>query len=159
MTVPTRELMLKAFETGTLIPPFNIAYLPMMEPVMRALRDSRTFALIQVARLEWEKFEAGGLRPVRDEYEKVKDERFTRLHLDHVPVLEEDGLRVDFEPTIAEALRPGYGSVMVDDSRLALEGSIAATAKVAPNGPLRGSSRGSGVGSGPGPRGRPAAAL
>jgi len=130
MTVPTRELMLKAFETGTVIPAFNIPYLPMMEPVVRALRDSRTFALIQVARLEWEKFGAGGLRPVRDEYEKVKDERFTRLHLDHVPVLDEDGLCVDFEPIIAEALRLGYESVMVDGSRLALEGNIAATARV-----------------------------
>lgn len=130
MALTTRELMLNAFEAGTMIPAFNIPYLPMMEPVVRALGDTGAFGLIQAARPDWEKFDAEGLGPVRDEYEKVKDERFTRLHLDHVPVIDEDGLRVDYAGIIAEALRLGYESVMVDGSRLPLEGNIAATAQV-----------------------------
>jgi ketose-bisphosphate aldolase len=123
--------MLNAFAARTVIPAFNIPYLPMMEPVVRALRDTRTFGLIQVARLEWEKFEAGGPAQIRDEYERLKDERYTRLHLDHVPVVDEDGMRVDYAAIIQEAIELGYGSVMVDGSRLPLEQNIAATKEVA----------------------------
>jgi ketose-bisphosphate aldolase len=112
------------------IPAFNIPYLPMMEPVVAALRASRTFGLIAVARLEWLKFEAGGLKAIRDEYQRVNDERFTRLHLDHVPVIDEDNLPVDYESVIREAIDLGYGSVMVDGSRLSLEDNIDATRRI-----------------------------
>ena len=131
MPLATQDLMLRAFKAGTVIPAFNIPHMPMMEPIARALRDTGAFGLIQVARLEWEKFQSKGLRPIRDEYEKHRDKRFTRLHLDHVPVIDEDGLEVDFTAIIAEALELGYESVMVDASRLPLEGNMAATAKVA----------------------------
>ena len=57
----TRELMLAALRAETAIPGFNIPYLPMMEPVIRALRDTRSVGLITVARLEWEKFESRSL--------------------------------------------------------------------------------------------------
>src|ERR1019366_3941033 len=60
------------------VPAFNIPYLPMMEPVVAALRASRVFGLIAVARLEWIKFEARSLQAVYDEYQRVKDDRFTR---------------------------------------------------------------------------------
>ena len=122
--------MLKAWKEQILIPAFNIPYIPMMTPVVRALEQTDTFGLIQVARPEWEKFEAKSLRAIRDEYKSVKNERYTRLHLDHVPVIDEDGLRVDFEAIIAEAIELGYESVMVDGSCLELDENIAATAKV-----------------------------
>jgi len=125
------DLVLKACERHTLVPAFNVPYIPMMAPIVRALEKTNTFGLIQVARPEWEKFEAKSLRAIRDEYEKVKNERFIRLHLDHVPVIDEDGLRVDFESIIAEAIDLGYESVMVDGSRLELDENIAATARVA----------------------------
>ena len=130
MKPKTQELMLAAWRAGKVIPAFNIPYLPIMEAVVCALRDTNTFGLVQVARPEWEKFEARSLRAVREEYERVKDERYTRLHLDHVPVLDEDGLAVDFEAIIAEAISLGYESVMVDGSRLGLEENIEATRKV-----------------------------
>jgi fructose-bisphosphate aldolase, class II len=123
----TRDIVHNAWKAGTVVPGFNIPYLPMMEPVVRALRDTRCFGLVMVARLEWVKFEARSPRAVRDEYERVKDERFTRLHLDHVPVVDEDGKRVDFEAVFTEALGLGYQSVMVDGSRLPLEENIVAT--------------------------------
>jgi ketose-bisphosphate aldolase len=126
----TQELMLAAWRAGKVIPAFNIPYLPIMKAVVCALRDTNTFGLVQVARPEWEKFEARSLRAVREEYERVKDERYTRLHLDHVPVLDEDGLGVDFEAIIAEAISLGYESVMVDGSRLGLEENIETTRKV-----------------------------
>jgi len=121
--------MLNAAKAGKVVPAFNIPYLPVMAPVVEALRDTQAFGLVQVARLECIKFEAGSLRAVRDEYERVKDERYTRLHLDHCPVIDEDDLRVDFEPIIAEAVELGYDSVMIDGSRLPLDENIAATAK------------------------------
>jgi len=131
MKPSTRDIVLKAWKMGKLVPAFNIPYLPMMAPIVEALRQTSSFGLIQVARLEWEKFQAKSLKAIRDEYEKVKDECYTRLHLDHVPVVDEDGLGVDFEPIIAEAIELGYESVMVDGSRLELEENIASTSRVA----------------------------
>ena len=126
----TAELVRRARKIGTVIPGFNIPYLPMMEPVVRALRETNSFGLIMVARLEWEKFESGSLEAVRDEYERMKDLDHTRLHLDHVPVIDEDDLRVDYLEIIERAVRTGYGSVMVDGSRLPLEGNIDCTKEV-----------------------------
>lgn len=126
----TGALMTAALQTGTAIPAFNIPYHGMMAPVVRALRDSRTVGLITVARLEWEKFHAGSLEAIRDLYEQVKDERFTRLHLDHCPVVDEDHLEVDYMEVIGRALAAGYRSVMVDGSRLALAENIAVTRRV-----------------------------
>lgn len=126
----TADLVHRALKTGTVIPGFNIPYLPMMEPVVRALRDTNSFGLIMVARLEWVKFESGSLEAIRDEYERVKDLDHTRLHLDHVPVIDEDDLRVDYKEIVRRAVRAGYGSVMVDGSRLPLEGNIDCTKAV-----------------------------
>ncbi len=127
----TKEIVNRAWKKGIVIPGFNIPYLPMMEPVVRALRDTNSFGLIMVARLEWIKFESGSLKDIRDEYEKVKDENHTRLHLDHVPVIDEDDLLVDYEAVIKEAIELGYESVMVDGSRLGLDENIACTKKIA----------------------------
>ncbi len=123
-------LMKRAMSAGTAIPGFNIPYLPMMEPVVCALRDTGCFGLIMVARLEWEKFDAGGLLPVYEEYQRVKDERYTRLHLDHVPVIDEDLLPVPYETILREAVEMGYDSVMVDGSRLPLAENMAATRRI-----------------------------
>lgn len=114
----------------TVIPAFNVPYLPMMEPVVAALRDTDCFGMISVARLEWIKFEARSLRAVQEEYKRVGDGRYTWLHLDHIPVIDEDNLRVDFEAEIREAIELGYQSVMVDGSRLPLEENIQATRKI-----------------------------
>ncbi len=112
------------------VPGFNIPYLPMMEPVVRALYDTGTFGLIMVARLEWMKFKSGSMKAVRDEYKKLKDLRFTRLHLDHVPVIDEDNLLTEFENIISEAIELGYDSVMIDGSRLSLEENIEKTSRI-----------------------------
>ncbi|MFH1904229.1 MAG: class II fructose-bisphosphate aldolase [bacterium] len=124
------ELIINAWKAKTVIPAFNIPYLPMMEPVIKVLRDTECFAFIAVARLEWEKFEAGGLKEIFKEYQRIKDEKYTRLHLDHIPVIDEDGLQVEYESVIKQALQIGYQSVMVDGSRLSLAENIKATKKV-----------------------------
>ncbi|TAN36078.1 MAG: class II fructose-bisphosphate aldolase [Verrucomicrobia bacterium] len=126
----TRELVERARRAGIVIPAFNIPYLPMIEPVVRALQDERSFGLVMVARLEWEKFESRSLEAIRDEYEKFKLSGHTRLHLDHVPVIDEDNLQVDYVEIIGRAIRAGYESVMVDGSRLPLAENIACTAKI-----------------------------
>jgi len=124
------EIMLAAWKKGIVIPAFNIPYVPILEPIIRAMQDTQCFGMIAVARCEWEKFSAGSMRTIYDEYQRIKDERFTRLHLDHVPVIDEDGKRVAYEEIIADALSLGYESVMVDGSRLALDENIAATKKI-----------------------------
>ena len=132
--VPSRRdtgaLVRRAWEAHVVVPAFNIPYLPMMEPVVRALRDARCFGLVAVSRPEWVKFKAGSPRAVRDEYVRTRDERFTRLHLDHVPVIDEDNLRVDAEAILREAVALGYASVMVDGSRLPLAENIAVTRRI-----------------------------
>jgi ketose-bisphosphate aldolase len=126
----SNEIIHNAWKVGTVIPAFNIPYVQMMEPIVRALSDTKCFGFITVARLEWVKFGAGGLKPIYDEYQRLKDEPYTRLHLDHVPVIDEDNQLVDYEMIIAEALDIGYESVMIDGSRLPLDENIAATKKV-----------------------------
>jgi ketose-bisphosphate aldolase len=123
----TQQLIERACRTGTVIPAFNIPYLPMVEPVVRAIRDTNSVGLVTAARLEWEKFETGSLEALRDEYRACKLPGHTRLHLDHVPVIDEDDLRVDYLEIIGRAIAAGYESVMVDGSRLSLAENIACT--------------------------------
>ncbi len=125
-----QKLMLRTAAARTAIPGFNIPYLPMMAPVVNALRDTHCFGLIMVARLEWTKFAAGGLQQVFNTYQNVKDERYTRLHLDHVPVIDEDQLPVEYDTILREAVEIGYDSVMVDGSRLSFSENIAATRSI-----------------------------
>jgi len=125
------SIMRNAYRAGVAVPAFNIPYLPMMAPVIRAVVDQDCFALIEVARLEWTKFEAGGPAAVMAEFQKWPAPAHVRLHLDHVPVIDEDGLAVDFRSIISEAISLGYHSVMVDGSRLSLADNIAATREVA----------------------------
>ncbi len=126
----TNEIIHNALEAGCTIPAFNVPYLPMVQPVIRAVVDQDAFALIAVARLEWIKFEAGGLVAVMEEFMKWNEPDYVRLHLDHVPVIDEDNLEVGYLPIIRQAIELGYQSVMVDGSRLDLEGNIAATRQV-----------------------------
>jgi len=126
----TDHLIKAARQRGTVVPAFNIPYLPMLEPTVQALRDTGCFGLIMVARLEWVKFAARSLEAVAEEYWRIGDRQFTRLHLDHVPVIDEDQLRVDFVGEITRALAAGYESVMVDGSRLPMDENIAATRQI-----------------------------
>ena len=121
------EILQTAQKAGFAIPAFNIPYLPMMAPVIRAVVDLDAFALIAVARLEWVKFEARSAAAVMQEFRKWHDPDHVRIHLDHVPVLDEDDLMVDYLPIIQNAIELGYGSVMVDGSRLPLEDNIGTT--------------------------------
>ncbi len=125
----TGAIVRRAFEQGLVVPAFNVPYLPMIEPVVRAIADCESFGLIETARLEWYKFEGEGLGPVKQEYDKWARPE-VRLHLDHVPVIDEDDQHVDYRTIIEEALSLGYDSVMVDGSRLSLEDNIEVTREV-----------------------------
>ena len=120
-----------ALAAGTAVPAFNVPYLPMVEPVVRAVVELDSFALIETARLEWTKFEAGSAAAVAAEFGRFPAPDHVRLHLDHVPVIDEDDMRVDYLADIREAISLGYQSVMVDGSRLPLDENIAATRQVA----------------------------
>ena len=60
------QIVKNAFAAGVAIPSFNIPYLPMLKPVVRAVVDQDSFAFISVARLEWIKFESGSVQAVRE---------------------------------------------------------------------------------------------
>jgi len=126
----TGSIMNNARRIGVAIPAFNVPYLPMVEPVIRAVADQDSFALVEVARLEWVKFESKSLAAVAKEFAKWGRPEYVRLHLDHVPVVDEDNQRVNYLAIMREALALGYQSVMVDGSRLKLEDNIKATRQV-----------------------------
>lgn len=123
----TARCMQAARDHGTAIPAFNIPYLPMIAPVLEALKDTETFGFIAVARLEWVKFKSGSLQAVAEEYRRLGPQPWTRLHLDHIPVVDEDGHQVDALALLREAVECGYDSVMIDASRLPLSENIAWT--------------------------------
>jgi ketose-bisphosphate aldolase len=126
-----KETILLARKKETVIPAFNIPYLPMMEPVAQAVKDENSVAIIHVARVEWEKFSAKNLEAVAEEYRKFEKNGYTLLGLDHVPAIDEDLKKVDYISIIRRAIDAGYQSVMIDGSRLDLAGNIAATKEVA----------------------------
>jgi fructose-bisphosphate aldolase class II len=130
--VPELKVIVQnALKAGVALPAFNIPYLPMLEPVVRAVVDQNSFALIETARLEWIKFEAGGPEVIAKEFFRWQVPDHVRLHLDHVPVIDEDSQRVDYLDVIQQAIGLGYHSVMVDGSRLSLTENISATRQVA----------------------------
>ena len=120
-------ILRNAYNAGLTVPAFNVPYLPMVEPVVRAVADAGSFAFIASARLEWYKFEAKSAQAVKEEFDKWFRPECIRLHLDHVPVIDEDNVRIDFLDVIQGAVDLGFNSVMVDGSRLSLEENIAAT--------------------------------
>ncbi len=124
------EIMKKACADGILIPALNIAHLPMTEPIIKAAADTDTFVLIEAARADWNNFGAGSIKEVYQEYIKYQDSNYTRLHLDHIPVIDESNVRLDYMAFIKEAIELGYDSVMIDGSRLPLEENIMATKEV-----------------------------
>lgn len=124
------RVMNAAASAGIPVPAFNVPYLPMIEAVCEALIKHRTFGIVEVARLELVKFEARSLADVAALYRQFALPPYMALHLDHTPVIDEDGLEVDWRSLISEALELGYDSVMIDGSRLPLEDNIAATAEV-----------------------------
>jgi len=122
-----RVIVQRGYKAGVAIPAFNVPYLPMIKPIIQAVVDQDSFALIETARLEWAKFEAGSPKAVLDEFTRWQNLDHVRLHLDHIPVIDEDGLEVDYLFILQEAIELGYHAVMVDGSRLPLEANIAAT--------------------------------
>ena len=124
------QIVQKACQLGLAIPAFNVPYLPMIEPVVRAVVDADSFAMVECARLEWLKFEAKNSGAVAQEFFRWENPRHVSLHLDHIPVIDEDDQQVDFYPIFEKALAQGYHSVMIDGSRLNLQGNIAATRQI-----------------------------
>jgi fructose-bisphosphate aldolase class II len=127
---PTARIVENAWKAGLLVPAFNIPYLPMVEPVIRAVVEEDVFALLEVARVEWRKFGSRSMAAVYREFHKHADQAYVRLHLDHIPVIDEDGRRIDPLDIIREAIELGFDSVMVDGSRLDLEENIRETRRV-----------------------------
>ena len=124
------EVMRRAAERGVVVPAFNIAYLPMMAPVAETLKRLGVFGLAEVALPDVKVFGAGSFEAVAEAYRRDADAEFVGLHLDHVPVIDEKGQRVDWERLIRQGLDAGYESVMLDGSRLELEENIGAAARV-----------------------------
>ncbi|NSW53784.1 MAG: class II fructose-bisphosphate aldolase [Anaerolineae bacterium] len=121
------DVVRRAWKAGFAIPAFNVPYLPMIEPVIRAVVDADSFAMVETARLEWIKFEARGPEAVAAEFHHWHNPRHISLHLDHIPVIDEDNCQVEFLPILRQAVMLGYHSIMVDGSRLSLDENIRAT--------------------------------
>ena len=126
-----KDAVLRARRYGTVIPAFNIPFLPMVKPIVQAVTDDNSVAMIQVARVEWEKFGSESLEAVAKEYQKYMNPRHMLLHLDHIPTVDEDLREVDYLPLIKRGVLAGYQSLMLDASRMKLEDNIAASRRAA----------------------------
>lgn len=124
------DIVLKAYHTHLAILAFNVPYLPMVKPVVEAVRDQDAVGMITTARLEWIKFQSRNLTAVAEEYNRWKKPEHVWLHLDHIPVMDEDNLTVDYLPLIQQAITLGYQSVMIDGSRLKFNENVEATQRV-----------------------------
>ncbi len=125
------KIISRARELGIALPAFNIPFPPMMKPVVSAVADEDSFALVEVARIEWLTFEIQGPDRFMEEYRKCADPGHVRTHLDHIPVVDEEGHAVDYLPIIRKAIQLGFDSVMIDGSHQGLEENIAATKQIA----------------------------
>jgi len=119
-----------AAANGIVAPAFNVFYLPVVKAICDALVRHDTFGLVEVSRIEIEKFGIPSVTAAEEEYRRNADPRVTALHLDHIPAIDEDGLDVDWRPLIEEGIESGYDSVMIDGSRLPFEENLAVTAEV-----------------------------
>ena len=87
---------------GIVIPAFNIPYLPMAKAVCDGLAETNAFGMLEVARPDVEKFGAESFAAVAAEYRRWADPDIVSLHLDHIPVIDEDHLPVDWRSLIQE---------------------------------------------------------
>ncbi len=124
------EYMKKAYREGILIPAFNAAYPEMVKPICSTLKNLNTFGILEVARPDIEKFGAKSFKVIFNEYKNHADPEYVSLHQDHVPVIDEDWIEVDYKPLLEEAIMLGFDSVMVDGSRLPLQDNIRVTKEV-----------------------------
>ena len=124
------DIMGQAYQAHILIPAFNVSHLPIVEPVISALKESACFGLIEVAYADIDSFKAESFGAVEEEYRRHEDRAYTRLHQDHVPVLDQDGRLLHWEKMIGEALDLRFNSVMIDGSRLSFEENVEVTKTV-----------------------------
>ena len=92
------DIVSRARQVKSVVLAFNVPYLPMVNPVVTAVVDQNAVAMIATARLEWIKFQSHSLAAVAEEFFRWKNHEYVWLHLDHVPVLDEDNLIVDYMP-------------------------------------------------------------
>ncbi|UCB45610.1 MAG: class II fructose-bisphosphate aldolase [Spirochaetota bacterium] len=130
MSEKITSYMIRAYQKGILIPAFNAAYPEMVKPICDTLKRLETFGLCEVARPDIEKFGAIGFDVIFDEYKRHADPEYVSLHQDHVPVIDEDGLEVDYMKLLKQAIDLEYDSIMVDGSRLPLEENIRITREI-----------------------------
>jgi len=122
--------MKRAYERGILIPAFNAAHLMMVKPICETLERLGTFGMCEVSRIDNEKFGSKGFDAIYYEYTKYANPEFVSLHQDHVPVIDEDGKRVDYMALLNQAIGLGYDSIMVDGSRVSMEENIRIASEV-----------------------------
>jgi ketose-bisphosphate aldolase len=122
--------MKKACERHILVPAFNACYPEMVETICDTLKRLGTFGLLEISRPDIEKFGAISFTAMYREYRKHADLDAVPIHQDHVPVIDEDNVKVDYMVLIKEAIDLGYDSVMIDGSRLPLDDNIRITKEV-----------------------------
>lgn len=125
-----KRIINAAASAGIAVPAFNVFYPPVVQAIIRALKENDAFAMVEVSRIEIMKFGAESVSRIADEYYKHADPAAMSLHLDHIPVIDEDGVTVDWQPLIQEGLDTGYDSVMIDGSRLPFEDNVKVTRQV-----------------------------
>jgi len=119
MLIPTGDLVAAARAAGTAIPAFNVITIEHAEAIVAGAETAGAPVILQISE-NAVGFHGGRLAPIAAATRAVADAATVgvALHLDHV---EDSGL-------IAQAAANGFGSVMVDASKLPYDDNVAATA-------------------------------
>ena len=125
-----KKVVAAAYKAHVLVPAFNVPYLPMAQPIADAVEELGIYGMMGVALPDVTRFYAKSFGTVAEMFYALKKRSRLSLHLDHTPVIDEDGKRVEWRKVIQEALDAKYQSVMVDGSRLSLDENIAVAREV-----------------------------
>ena len=127
------DVLAKAWKANVLVPRFSVPFLPMLEPIVKAVIDQNSFALISSAPIEWKLYGNNSLELFWDEFHKWADRDHMRIHLDHIASRDEaTNQPSEYFKIAKEAIEIGYPSIMIDGSHEeTFDDNIKVTRKVA----------------------------
>lgn len=122
--VGSGDVVRNAWKAGLVVPAFHVTHWAMFEPIVRAVTELDSFAFIATSCLDWAHSEVKGLKPVWVAFRESEQYAYVHLHLAHVPAINRAGHATRYLDAIQQAVEIGYGSIMIDGSRLPLDDNI-----------------------------------
>lgn len=117
------EILKNTRKEGYAVGSFSPRYVPMIQPVLKAVQACNSPAIIQISQKEFNRYDIRAKEFAEEFFKQKKELEITvptTLHLDHTK---------EFE-VIREAIEAGFESVMIDASECKFEENVEITGKV-----------------------------